>query len=126
MKKRKREKRIGEEVAFNRRISQKGQHGSWKLHRISKNLPAAILATFGRCHGRQALSTVVKRLESDVSFQTGVSVTIYILYVVSLQYPPRGFLCNATQYAAVLLYPNTPDPVSLRCFKLCFCLSERK
>ena len=44
----KKEKQARERVAFNRRISQKGQHGSLKLHTISKKLPADTLAAFGR------------------------------------------------------------------------------
>ena len=59
----KKRKWIGEERAFNRRISQKDSMALLKLHRISKKLPAATLAAFGRCRGCQAfiLSTLLVR-----------------------------------------------------------------
>lgn len=39
---------MGKEIAFNRRISQKGQHGSLKLHRISENFIRGYFNRFGK------------------------------------------------------------------------------
>ena len=60
--------------------------------RFSKNLPAANLATFGRCRRRQALSTLVKSevFESDVSFRNGLFhfLNTYIVSLLLNENPP--------------------------------------
>ena len=74
----KKRKQMREDVAFNRRIFRKGQHGSSKLHTISNNLTAATLAAFGRCHWRQALMILLKRLSLMCPFKLVVSISLPI------------------------------------------------
>ena len=95
----KKKKQTGEEMAFNRRDITKGQHGSSKLHRISKKLPAATLAAFGRCRGRQGLTnTDVASLSLMCPFELAVSISVYYIYRFYSTSPWRIFWPDGTTY----------------------------
>ena len=65
----KKKKQKGEEVTINRRISQKDSMALLKLHRISKKLPAATLAAFGRCRAGQAPTFTLRIRDEDKASQ---------------------------------------------------------
>lgn len=98
----------------------KGQHGSSKLHRISQKLPAATLASLGRCHRRQAFTILVKRLSLSV-----LSSRLFQCCIASIPSDAQIIFATSPQHAAVPIYANDPDTYRLKSFKPLFLLSRK-
>ena len=120
----KKRKQTGEEIASNRRISQKDSMALRSSTEFPRSLPAASLADLGRCGGRQAFTNTDEAYKSDVSFRIRWFNSRLHMFIASIS--RCGSFSQMAGSTAIPIYSNGPDPLSLKSFKRYFSLPLEK